>query len=157
MEKAYYQTINVVVQKFHERILSGMYDQVHWTLDGKGKKSEKLFPFNPKNLGLWQIDFIDSEEPLTYDQAKILCEQRGNNWQIAEVEHLLAVGEQLPDLQLESPIVALNAKCVIDRICFVMRLYATQSKDRYCVINPKRGKYKAGTKFLIVRPLPLMN
>jgi hypothetical protein len=124
-----------------ERIALGKYD-------GKnGEISNVLFPHDVMTVGEYEFDFYNPFLFISSEDAKTGAEVDG--WTVAKAEHLLAVGQAFPEVQRETPIVALGSVCGVgsNRQVLTLRGEGRRGVFLYDWCSPWAG----GFRFLRVR------
>lgn len=136
-----------------ELIKAGKYDKVDW------KVNEKVFPFKERNIGLWAVDSLTTESPMTFEELRVFSyENRPIGFIDAESEHLLKFAAEFPDLLYGNSFVGLGSVEKLDNQKHMLRIYGIKRENeefkyRFCNCEPVEKEYKAGTKILIVRKL----
>ncbi len=108
----------------------------------------KKFQFNSAAIGTWEFKFISAGKAISSEEAKKLCEVDG--LQSGSVEHLLALGAALPNLQKQNPIIALGSVCGIGGDRSVPALWFGDGR-RELGLNWWSNGWFDGYRFLSVR------
>ncbi len=133
--------ITITESTIAQMITLGNYD---WPNESIAKK----FQFNSVAIGTWEFKFISAGKAISSEEAKKLCEVDG--FQSTSVEHLLALGATLPNLQKQNPIIALGSVCELDGARSVPALWFDGDRRKLDLGWWSDG-WRDGCRFLAVR------
>lgn len=71
--------------------------------------SNDLLPYDPTAEGIWEYDVYSISNCTS--AIDVMCGAQVDGWIVAKAEHLLALGEQFPNLQCDGAIIALGSVC----------------------------------------------
>jgi hypothetical protein len=128
-----------------KRIALGSYD---WKNDDI---TSRWFPHNSTTVGEWEYDMYHPDCSISSEDAKKGAEVDG--WVVGKTDHLLALGEQFPDLQRQFRVIALGSVSKIYHRPHVLGLWESRG-ERGLGLYSWNTPWKWRFRFLRVRMVP---